>query len=269
LKNDTTALFLISIKSLNQAAGIIKNSITPSPSANSIALDDNPVGNIFEIKWAQKRVHLTESDVSDQGIESIENNCDELGDEMLLNKISIMNKDSSNLYDQKLNILYYIAGFVVRTISQKVFCISCKKSLLQKQTDHNYVHNDFYTKFIDIKNYVGLVSASSSVFEIIKETEKRIFILTNNLGNMNITKISTKIIILVKNYFSQNSQIFGELDCENENMLASPHKLELIKLVVSMYLKIRFHAFAKNHSLAINYTSKRNKFNKLVLFLNQ
>jgi len=86
---------------------------------------------------------------------------------------------------------------------------------------------------------------------------------------MNITKISTQIIILVKNYFSQNSQIFGELDCENENMLASPHKLELIKLVVSMYLKIRFHAFAKNHSLAINCTSKRNKFNKLVLFLNQ
>jgi len=245
---------------------ILKNSITPSRSTNSIALDDDPVGNIFEIKWAQKKVHLTESDVSDQGIESIENNCDELGDEMLLNKISIMNNDSSNLYDQKLNILYYIAGFVVRTISQKVFCISCKKSLLQKQTDHNYVHNDFFTKFVDIKNYGGLVSASSSVFEIIKEIEKRIFILTNNLGNMSVTKISTKIIILVKNYFSQ---IFGELDCENENMLASPHKLELIKLVVSMYLKIRFHAFAKNHSLAINCTSKRNKFNKLVLFLNQ
>jgi len=46
---------------------------------------------------------------------------------------------------------------------------------------------------------------------------------------MNITKISTKIMILylVKNYFSQNSQIFGELDCEDENMLTSPHKLEL------------------------------------------
>jgi len=73
----------------------------------------------------------------------------------------------------------------------------------------------------------------------------------------------------VKNYFSQNSQIFGELDCEDENMLASPHRLELIKLVVSMYLKIRFRAFAKNLSLAINCTSKRNKFNKLVLFLNQ
>jgi len=86
---------------------------------------------------------------------------------------------------------------------------------------------------------------------------------------MNITKISTKIIILVKNYFSQNSQIFGELDCEDENMFASPHRLELIKLVVSMYLKIRFHAFAKNHSLAISCTSKRNKFNKLVLFLNK
>lgn len=121
---------------------------------------------------------------------------------MLLNKISIMNNDSSNLNDQKLNILYYIAGLVVRTISQKVFRISCKKSLLQKQTHHNYVHNDFYTKFVDIKNYGGLVSASSSVFEIIKETEKWIFILTNNLGNMNITKISTKIIILVKNNFS-------------------------------------------------------------------
>jgi len=76
----------------------------------------------------------------------------------------------------------------------------------------------------------------------------------------------TKIIILVKNYFSLNSQIFCELDCEDDNMMASPHKLELIKLVVIMYLKIRFHAFIKNHSLAINCTSKINKFNKLVLF---
>lgn len=73
---------------------------------------------------------------------------------MLLNKTSIMNNDGSNLYDQKLNILYYIAGFVVRTISQKVFCISCKKSLLKKTN--------------------------------------RIFILTDNLGNMNIQKYQQK-----------------------------------------------------------------------------
>lgn len=248
---------------------ILKNSITPSPCANSFALDDDPVGNIFDIKWAQKKVHLTESDINNQEFECVENNYDELGDEMLLNKISIMDSNSSNLYDQKLNILYYIAGFVVKTISPKVFCISCKKSLLKKQTDHNYGHKDNYTKFVDIKNFGGLVSASSSVFEIIKETEKKIFILTNNLGNMNVSKISTKIIILIKNYFSLNPQIFSELDCEEEYMLSSPHKLELIKLVVSMYLKIRFHAFAKNHSLAINCTSKRNKLNKLVLFLNQ
>jgi len=109
---------------------ILKNSFTPLPSANNIALDDDPVGNIFEIKLPQKKVHLTKSDVSDQGIESIENNYDELGDEMLLNKISILNNDSSNLDDQKLNILYYITGFVVRTISQKSLLYFLQKKLI-------------------------------------------------------------------------------------------------------------------------------------------
>jgi len=42
-------------------------------------------------------------------------------------------------------------------------------------------------------------------------------------------------LILVKNYFSLNSQIFDELDCEENNILASSHKLELIKLIVSLY----------------------------------
>lgn len=37
---------------------ILRNRITPSPCANSIALDDDPVGNIFEIKWAQKKKTL-------------------------------------------------------------------------------------------------------------------------------------------------------------------------------------------------------------------
>jgi hypothetical protein len=173
---------------------------------------------------------------------------------------------SSNLYDQKLNILYYIAGFVVKKISPKVFCIFCKNSLLKMRLDHNYGHNDFYTKLVDFKNMGGLVSTSSSVFEIIKETEKIIFISTRNFTNLNVEQ---KIVIIIKNYFSLNCLIFGELDCEEKNMLESPHKLELIKLTVNMYLKIKFHAFAKKHSLSTNCTSKRNKFNKLVLFLKQ
>jgi hypothetical protein len=74
---------------------------------------------------------------------------------------------SPNLYDQKSNRLYYIAGFFVKKISPKVFCISCKKSLLKMRVDHNYGHNDFYTKLVDLKNMGGLVFVSSSVFEII------------------------------------------------------------------------------------------------------
>jgi hypothetical protein len=37
---------------------ILKNSITPLPSANSITLDEDPVGKIFKIKWAQKNKNL-------------------------------------------------------------------------------------------------------------------------------------------------------------------------------------------------------------------
>jgi len=43
-----------------------------------------------------------------------------------------MNNDSSNLYDQKLNILFYIAGFVVKKCHQKSSVFPAKKSLLKK-----------------------------------------------------------------------------------------------------------------------------------------
>lgn len=138
---------------------------------NSIALDKDLVGNIFEIKWTQKKKIFMILDVYNQEVECIENNSNDPGDEILLHKISNMDCIISNLYDQKLNILFYVAGFVVKQITPKVFCITWEKSLLLMRTNNYYSHKDYYTKFVDLKNVGCLVSASSSVFEIIKETK--------------------------------------------------------------------------------------------------
>lgn len=58
-----------------------------------------------------------------------------------------MDNNNSNLYYQKLNILYYIVGFVVKTFSPSFLYF-----LQKKQTDHEYGHNH-YTKIIDINKH--------------------------------------------------------------------------------------------------------------------
>lgn len=48
------------------------------------------------------------------------------------------------------------------------------------------------------------MTASSDVFEVIRESEKIIFFLTDNWSSVNVEKIRTKIIASVKNYFAHN-----------------------------------------------------------------
>lgn len=89
-----------------------------------------------------EKKNLNDLGSNDQNVECIETDSDELNEEILLNRLLIMGDNHSNLYDQKQNILLYIAGFVVKKISAKVFCIFCKISLVRVKTDrNNYSHN--------------------------------------------------------------------------------------------------------------------------------
>jgi len=82
------------------------------------------------------------------------------------------------LQDAKQNILYYIADYVVKKID--LDCFSCTNSLYKKPNEHDYC-KESYSKFVNLKNRSGLISASKSVFLIILNAEKLFLHLTDNL----------------------------------------------------------------------------------------
>ena len=62
----------------------------------------------------------------------------------------------------KDNILYYVAGFVVKKMLLKLTCKGCIANLIRK-TDDRQENVASYTILIDVKNKGGLVYASNHV----------------------------------------------------------------------------------------------------------
>jgi len=102
----------------------------------------------------------------------------------------------------KENILYYICGFIVRRISQKIDCFTCCEKLLEKINEHNYAILNENSKLVAIKNRGGLVKSSSFLVKVVKFVEKTLIDLTFNFKSIKMlnSSLTSKIIIFTKNY---------------------------------------------------------------------
>lgn len=146
-----------------------------------------------------------------------------------------------NIQELEDNILYYISGYIVKQLKH-INCYSCAESLLQNNyIEYNYVHLEYFSKFLDYSNNGGLIRPSKSVYKIILETEKQIKQVTNNFENLTIKNLDLKIITYVKNVLTLDNLIFSDLNCENTDPLEIPHKIRLITTIAQRYLKIRLH----------------------------
>lgn len=226
----------------------LKNLITSSYAANCVALDNSCYDSIFEIRWKKRK--------SEEIIED--------DDEKIPDFLSFEN-DSVNINILKDNILYYISGFIVRTIFKKIECPTCTESLLERKTtiDHNYSHTNSYSALVNIKNRGGLVRSSTDVLKIVKFVENTLIQLTDNFKHLKLGSYS-KIVIHTKNYVYSNN-VFKNLSCLDDCFLEN-HKLHLVSLICKEYLKIRLHYIAKSKDKQV---SKRRVLTKLILFNNQ
>jgi len=242
---------------------LMKNSIKCQSNFNCNTFDDEPIGSLFEYKWSKKKKEI------DYDKEVV---IDEI-DDIALKKVELLNTyDSSHnicqLQDAKHNILYYIAGYIVKKID--LDCFSCTNSLYKKPNEHDYCKENYYSKFVNLKNRGGLISASKSVFLIILNAEKLFLHLTDNLKSLHVPQLDVKIIKHAINTFSLDKNIFPDLNCNNVTLLERPHKLILITLITKKFLKIRLKSFGKMFSSDIlNPVSQRHKLTKLILFSNQ
>lgn len=162
-----------------------------------------------------------------------------------------------NLSSYVIDIIAYIAGFVVHSISKKTDCNECYNSLFGTVNT---------SKLLMRKNKGGLKIPSPSVLEICHETEieirltkiKKTLITTNLLQHtINIQrKLNPKI------FSSLNKHIYDQEPINN-------HKDVLIKNIIKKYIITRICHDIKDLNESLHKERIRSQNTKLVLFKNQ
>lgn len=138
---------------------LLKNAIKCKTNGNCNSFDDDVFGALLDFKWNKKK---------DNTIELHFDKINEI-DQETMNRSILLNFTNSSMRNSKLNILYYITGYVVRQISKHINCDSCIQSLILSQNciEHNYSVPKFYTKLTSSKNLGGLILSSDSSFKVI------------------------------------------------------------------------------------------------------
>jgi hypothetical protein len=256
---------------------LLKNSIDASPSANIIAFDDvcgdRVDDGIFQIKWSRwKKTELFDDAFH---IENINEEDEEEAEQELLETEDVF--DKINLIDSSEGdplhvdyILYYVSGFVVRSIKKnKLQCESCAKHLQQPKEDHSYGiwDNRRIETFTKLKNRGGLIMPAMPVFKIIKCTEGELKRMTNNFNKSSLCKKNIYSDV-IRSVTRRMFNIFNDVNiCDTEDFGGPSHRILLLKLISATYLKIRLYSYAK-FLKEESVVSRRSKYNKLTLFSN-
>ena len=138
---------------------IIRNSIEPSKTGNCTNFDESLCDPKNFISFKREHSGVGSSVSDDKGHEQL------VSLEGMLDQVNEVH--TNPLQD---NILYYIAGYVVKALLKEKSCQECKTELLDESSDT--VSNTPYSKFQKVKERGGLKHASPAVFKIVKATER-------------------------------------------------------------------------------------------------
>lgn len=251
--NPTVREFKMAMKQI-----LMKNSISASSSGNCIAMDGHICGGIFDIKWPKKNAEpLT---CNNDNIMDAE---EDVNEDEILDQVDQLIIDSGNSDLQAIatnNILYYISGFIVRKILKKISCIECIEKLLRKKSDHDYCSNNPAFKFLNMKDRGGLIHPSHDVFKVVQRTNDEMKIRTKHFTNLSEPMLASKISNAVTRRCI--GQVFQTGTVCSEENFGESHEIILVKLISEFFIKIRFHALARNKNNSD--VSKRHKLRKTI-----
>lgn len=160
----------------------------------------------------------------------------------------------------------YIAGYVSRMVCKQLSCPECIDALT---TTRNERVCPAYA-LVNVKDRGGLTTASESVVNVCKTTEKFFQKLINN-NNNNLFQNPRCISVIAYSVLKETSKTTFTtlsnhmLDCEPENN----HIFFLIKAVVHAYCKIRLYHIANDWKTKATANNVRKTLTKLILFKNQ
>ena len=167
------------------------------------------------------------------------------------------------------NCLYYIAGFIVRSVSTSLSCEECILALNESILD---VTDPSCCQLVNRKDRGGLRHPSGSVFKIISTTETVIsheIMVSSKLPNS--PHLSLQIQVKVLDALS-TCKLFPLFESHFQSSVfasGNSHFVNLIKLIAQKYVNIRLKDHGKKFLQKCefkNEQSSRMYLNKLVLF---
>lgn len=153
------------------------------------------------------------------------------------------------------NVVGYIAGYISRKIEKKIDCPICYQHVIGKDMP-------LLSKVKDRKNYY--VAPATDVINICKISEK---IIRQNLYRIQCKNIKS---IVMNEIMGIVGLPFDTAEMNNHILsqdLLDNHRIQLCKLIIDLYINVRFFHEAKQMSAKDEYI--RQKYTKLILFKGQ
>ena len=252
---------------------LLHNNIRASKQANCLLLDEEGHGSLFEIRSSKRSAFLIEKDEKDEVDEATTAFLEDEALEELINQI-----DNTELTELKQNILYYIAGFVVRKIQRKIKCTPCLEALFRHNipvsvNSEIILSKSNYRSFTTYINRGGLLFPADAVYTIVETTEKffQQMVLQKESKITKDQRLTDKLVAATARKLDVQ-QLFPSLaDHYNANELGTEdvHATQLLKEIVGQYARIRLLTYARQHTretVNSNRASIRHKNLKLTLF---
>lgn len=212
---------------------------------NAIQLDNTSILNVSSVTTSNLNENLENSNEFITMLNSFDQSYIELFNSFSLPQFSD-------------DVVAYIAGFVVKCLKKCIVCTSCLNLLEQEET----------VSLLQIRKTFGkLVNASNFVINICRTAEKyfRLFLIKDNLFSKRHKNITTFLVLgAIRNI---DDSIFAIALTHSDDLL-SEHPLQIIKLILKHYFKLRIHH--ETFKLKDSKTNRvRSLLTKSVLFQNQ
>jgi hypothetical protein len=261
---------------------LMRNAITASKNANCV--DFTGCNSIIPLFHTTRKNKTPDSENTEQTTAS-EN--DSLDNSPELNFMcGHLDKEHSEF---TANVLFYIAGYIVTQLIDKLPCPSCKMSLIPAPDEANstcqhgctssrYHEAGKASAFTLFVNKGGLRIPSTSVFHTIEYCEHVFKTMVCGKDGKQITKetnLKKKMIVEVCRHFMLDTTVdlFADHeDGDNEILVEDDHKTKLIKFTADKYFTLRLFTFGKKYNKEIvngGKQSNRHRLSKLILFNNE
>lgn len=160
------------------------------------------------------------------------------------------------------NIVYYIAGFIVRKMNKVIKCQTCLQVLFSSR--NTFLEASLVNiKMYNIHSKGGLIYTSWDVLNVLLHTETLFRKVSQIRKNFSHGEILNSVM-------KSSSHFFVNLD-EHSATISSgieSHKLHLIKCLVSSFLILRMHKHAKVASQNLSQSGKRQKLSRSIIYQN-